>query len=287
MRKTQSNQDEFIDAREKFKRGVEKRNEGYYENLQSNDISTAIEAAVDLAYNDAKRTLYGIGKHPGEKDQARKCLKDELNTYFTKNDAPSTEKDFDKIHDELCQKWCKEFKSLGKLGTYGKAQKIVNMSFKYLYCRNDADKRKDHFKYCHMPLDSFTLEWFKREYPKQNNGNKLDNIITSWSNLKSGDNNDPDTFIDDDGKKCYSYHFFKEEIRKIANNKGIFPLELEFIVWPQIQKELAAEDFLFGLEENLNKDDKNKIEEKSPKEMSLKEKYNKIVEILNNWINQN
>ena len=117
-----------------------------------------------------------------------------------------------------------------------------------------------------MPLDSFTLEWFKRE---QFGEKKPDKKITSWSKLENHKN------VMDDGKECYSYYFYKRMIRKIANGMNISPLELEFIVWPQIRMELAAEGFLFGLEDVLTKDKKNRIQAKS-----LKEKYNEIVKIL-------
>lgn len=271
MQQSQSKHGEFEKAREKFKKGVEARNRARYEELQNTD--TAISAAVNLAYNDAKRTLAGIGKYSDKKDNALKCIIEKLKDYFHEEKAPLTEEEFDKIHDELCLLWCKEFKSPedGKLGTYGKAQKIVNMSFKYLYCREDAENHRDHFKYCHMPLDSFTLEWFKREQFGQNRPNK---IITSWSNLENSEN-DADTFIDD-GKEYYSYHFYKKQIREIANRMDISPLEMEFIVWPQIQMELAAEGFLFGLEEDLTNERKKEIKAKS-----LKDKYDEIVEILN------
>lgn len=253
MQQSPSKHDEFEKAREKFKQGVQARNRARYEELQNAD--TAIATAVNLAYNDAKRTLAGIGKYSDKKDNALKCIIEKLKDYFLEEKAPLTEEEFDKIHDELCRLWCKEFKSPEdcKLGTYGKAQKIVNMSFKYLYCREDDENYRKHFKYCHMPLDSFTLEWFKRELFGQDRPNK---IITSWSNLENSEN-DADTFIDD-GKEYYSYHFYKKKIREIANRMDISPLEMEFIVWPQIQMELAAEVFLFGLEEDLTNERKKK-----------------------------
>ena len=68
---------------------------------------------------------------------------------------------------------------------------------------------------------------------------------------------------------------YKKKIRKIANGMDISPLEMEFIVWPQIQMELAAEGFLFGLEEDLTNERKKEIKAKS-----LKDKYDEIVKIL-------
>ena len=260
---------EFEKARERFKKDVQQRNRDNYYKLKEVNTEKAVRAAVELAYNDAKRTLTGIGNHTDKKKKVLKCIEDKLLCYF-KNKAPSNEAEFDVIHNELCQIWCDEFKDSqeGKLGTYGKAQKIVNMSFKYLYCCEDAEKYRDHFKYCHMPLDSFTLEWFKRNTHDKITAGK----IASWSNLENGANE-----FEMEGKKFYSYEYYKKKIREMAVNdgRGFSPLELEFIVWPQIQMELAAEGFLFGLEDNLTDGLKKNI-----KKMSLEDKYNKIVTLL-------
>ena len=55
MQQSPSKHDEFEKAREKFKQGVQTRNGTRYEKLQNADTATAISAAVNLAYNDAKR----------------------------------------------------------------------------------------------------------------------------------------------------------------------------------------------------------------------------------------
>ena len=123
----------------------------------------AIKQAVNNAYNDAKRTMNGISKVDSELKKAKENVIELLKLYFT-GAVPENTKDFDKKHNEMCKAWQKEF-SLPALKTYGKAQKIVNMSFKYLYCCEE-DSKNDYFKYCHMPLDSIILEWFKREYNK-------------------------------------------------------------------------------------------------------------------------
>ena len=124
---------------------------------------------------------------------------------------------------------------------YGKAQKIVNMMFKHLYCLNGADAYKDYFKYCHMVLDNFTLEWFKREVGEKR--------IVSWSNLiykePFADHND--------------YMFYQEKIRKYfmptTSSKhtyiGLTPFQAEFYIWPEIQLHLATEA-LFG--QNIGRD---------------------------------
>ena len=150
---------------------------------------------------------------------------------------------FDNWHNETCMmflnvldgaedfvKYTKVYNGLA----YGKAQKIVNMMFKHLYCLNGADAYEDYFKYCHMVLDNFTLEWFKREVGEKR--------IVSWSNLiykePFADHND--------------YMFYQEKIRKYfmptTSSKhtyiGLTPFQAEFYIWPEIQWLLAAEGLL-------------------------------------------
>lgn len=94
----------------------------------------------------------------------------------------------DMIHDALCDEFIEDFKAqvetlnvaiakfnsdhalssdneistidVGKI-TYGKAQKIVNMTMKQLYCFDNATTYKNSvFQYCHIPIDSVILEFF-------------------------------------------------------------------------------------------------------------------------------
>lgn len=156
---------------------------------------------------------------------------------------------------------CEEFlaviepKYLGGL-KYGKAQKIVNMTFKNAYCLQHNEIKEDqfekYFEYCHMPLDSITLEWFKRtqtwlkDYCKNGHSKGSCDFLCkylpeSWSNMKS----------DDSGNR-YGYETIQKKIRdylkeyaaeNIATKylKDYTPLQAEFFVWKYMQLELAAE----------------------------------------------
>lgn len=126
------------------------------------NCSDKVSEAVKLAYRDAQRTMKGIGKNDNKKTETLSNITDEIKKYFDNEPAPKGEKAFDNFHNSFCNIWCDAFKG-SNLGTYGKAQKIVNMTFKYLYCCDDfRTTKEEHFAYCHMPLDSYTLEWFKR-----------------------------------------------------------------------------------------------------------------------------
>ena len=267
---TQSDVQQEISA---FKNSLSKRSSDKYQKLKSIKDHEAISTAVDLAYNDAKRTLSGIHKQEPQKRHAIKGIKNGLGSYFSKQ-APSSEPDYDSFHSSLCQAWCDSFSGTD-IGTYGKAQKIVNMSFKYLRCCDDASEYSDHFRFCHMPLDSFTLEWFKRTFASD--PTFAAGKMTPWSSLED----DASEHFTRGDKEFYSYRFYLCMIRKHITNSGykLSPLELEFIIWPQIQKELAAEDFLFGLKETLSINDKREI-----RGLPLDEKYARIADELNKRI---
>lgn len=172
-----------------------------------------------------------------------------------KNNA--TQDAFDAWHKDMCEEFLAviEPKYQGGL-KYGKAQKIVNMTFKNAYCLQHNEIKEDqfekYFEYCHMPLDSITLEWFKRtqtwlkDYCKEDPSNGSCDFLCkylpeSWSKMKS----------DDSGNR-YGYETIQKKIRDYlkeyaAENittkylKDYTPLQAEFFVWKYMQLELAAE----------------------------------------------
>ena len=260
--------DTFMKARENFKKSVEKDHAKKFEKLKSPDNQDTIIAAVDLAYIDAQRRMHGIDAK--ERDDAKFDITKEFMEYF-KNNAP-TEEEFNNYHMDLCKSWIKHFKN-DSLRAYGKAQKIVNMTFKYLYCCTNIDNFENHFKYCHMPLDSFTLEWCKR------NIQEIDpNKIGSWSKMKDEKS---DTYKESKNIEKYSYHYYVARIRDyVAINKiELTPLQLEFIIWPKMQLELATENYLFTLTDEYKKTSEK---EKLRKE-SLEDKMALVVNTINNF----
>lgn len=113
--------------------------------------------AVWQGYLDASRTFTGI-KGTNKDEDAFLNLAKSIKKYFDVEGSEFT-------HD----KWCKDFirdikKYNGYDARYGQAQKVVNMTFKYLYCCHGAEIYRDSkFNECHMPLDQFTLAWFFTE----------------------------------------------------------------------------------------------------------------------------
>ncbi len=199
--------------------------------------------AIDSAFNDmAVRTLKKATDDEGgdgavEKERALTYLRDSFYAYFHKGgeiDTVDGRKNYDVLSREGFDEWhkavCTEFLTLFNEDNkkryqpvaYGKAQKAVNMVFKYLYCYDGADKYIDegYFDYCHMPIDNLTLNWYKKEvaYPPAD---------CAWGDLKYG-----------------AYIEIQTNIRNyLEGSSSPLPssgLEAEFYVW---QRERYCEDF--------------------------------------------
>ena len=219
--------------------------------------------------------------------------------YFFKNPVEfKSQKDFDVWHKKMCDEFLNVIgpKYQGGL-KYGKAQKIVNMTFKNAYCMQHngikEDKFEKYFEHCHMPLDSITLEWVKRTQAwlcsksAESSGCKRKKAetlcstkIPSWSNMENID-------IVDDKKKIVQYGYItiqgkiREYLKEFADKnpatkylikacnaeikkENLTPLQAEFFVWKYMQLELAAEGVynqFLSFESMDSKEEKDKKEE--------------------------
>ena len=242
--------------------------------LKSPKEQRSIDIAIKLAYGDAKRTMTGISEFKEEKETAFSDLAQKFYEYFN-CEAPSDKSSFDIVHNKLCTAWCDAFlkASPTHIGTYGKAQKIVNMTFKYLYCCKDICDFEKHFAFCHVPLDKFTLEWFIRECENRQ-VSITKGYISSWSSIQECGGKNTQTY-NFNNKKYYTYFYYQELFREWFFNNGTNLLEAEFENWPKIQKHLAAEAFYFAYKDITDVKEKNAFKEKP-----LEEKISLIKSVL-------
>ena len=168
---------------------------------------------------------------------------------FFENEHPADETAFDKWHHETCDAFLEVFTKYYNDAKYGKAQKIINMMFKHLYCMVFDSPLPEflpeqYFAHCHLTLDSFTLEWFYREvvdnwhdHLSKTYGSQITNgRKDSWSNLHFEDTEksreyrierykeDPQCRLADKGKtnneEKYHYMFFIDTIREFFLNSA-------------------------------------------------------------------
>lgn len=250
-----------INALNKFKIGVKgtfKKHIDNHNKLDPNN-SKIFEDAVSAAYGDAKRTFKGIA---GRASTANSNLASKIQTYFQKS-APNNPTYFDKLHNTWCTEFISDLQISGyTTTTYGQAQKVVNMTFKYLYCLDDAIATYDkHFEFCHVALDSFTLEWIWRN--------------CNFSDTESHDDWSKIQYNDRSTKKSTTLGY-KNIVDKYRKNKPTnypdTPFQSEFIFWEEIKYHIAAEEFYFSLYGDISKD--------NFKKMSLSQKYSEIKKII-------
>lgn len=187
--------------------------------------NNVLDYAVYNAYRDMQpRTIKG--HNIAATQTLREKMAEKFLDYF-EGSAPKERADFDKFHKATCGYFLRELnKIVPDPQEFGKAQKFVNMTFKYLYCFDNAEKYEDHFKFCHMPIDSYTLNWYfdnQKQLQKQKKITK--SAIKNWSSLTEG-----------------QYGSLKDNIREML--PGETPLLVEFRIWPQEiakveEKELA------------------------------------------------
>ena len=223
--------------------------EDILESKPKDEIIKIFSAAVSLAYDDAKRRFSGIGKiwiTPNCRDNFFIHIATMIEKIFRE-----PQNNFNDWHKTTCVNLNEYLRELGYNDTtYGKAQKIINMTFKYLYCLDTTNYCEKTFKKCHIPLDSFTLEWCRR-YLKDKP--KALNSDTSWSGME--------------------YELYNSLQTKIKEQLD-YPLYVEFIIWPEIQKHIAAEEFIFSFKSYTTK------EKKAFKNKKLSEKFHEISNIL-------
>ena len=161
------------------------------------------DCAVYQAYLDMCRTISGAGKGKRKKEieKTRDIVAEALRDCFA--GEPKTK-------EEAFDGWYGSVLSAAQAPAHlsvGRSQKLLNMAFKYLYCLEGfREGYRSHFACCHMPLDSYTLAWYKRECDTDYDGG-------AWSAI-------------DDTEK---YNHIVEITR--GRLKGKVVLEEEFFIW--------------------------------------------------------
>lgn len=164
-------------------------------------------AAVYQGYLDMCRTLRFSSKHNKETiNEALNNLSQKIGDYF-KNESPKNAESYDESFNEFMG----SLDDSSKL-TIGQKQKIINMAFKYLFCcKCFRTMYSSYFDYCHMPLDKYTLSWYKRVCQKRSDKEKIGD--TTWSSIN----------------EIELYRFIVEKIRNKLDNRLV--LICEFEIW--------------------------------------------------------
>ncbi|MBO4863559.1 MAG: hypothetical protein J5517_04295 [Eubacterium sp.] len=100
--------------------------------------------------------------------------------------------------------------------TFGNAQKLVNMSAKYMFLSTygDIEKRKK-FKNCHCPMDTIMINVVKRN-------DKSFKCSIGWSKMELSENDIPVLYKD-----------FQAKVKALCDKEKepCFPIEYDYLYW--------------------------------------------------------
>ena len=194
-----------------------------------------MRVAIELAYADMSRRQNGHS--PAMKEA---CIVWLLEDVFTGKPQITN---FDAWHEEQSNKLIEIWNTKkARFGTVGKAQKVLNMAFKYISC---ITPDYDHvLPQCHMTLDSYTLAWYKdvvRPWAKMKHREDVASLV-EWSKINSYKDymliqNNIREYL----KKGATYSIAINGTNTSPIALSSVPVEAEFVIWEgQIIKEKYA-----------------------------------------------
>jgi hypothetical protein len=184
----------------------------------------------------------------------------ELHIYMSSSAKSRTS--FDSWHEGVCDAFLSELNSCSpRQKKYGKAQKALNMSAKYLYCCEDTlpvseQEKFDHF---HIALDGYTYIENPTNYPLSfyrdvvipwKYGHMPHGTVRSWSQLEKEDYRKAVKNVRDFFAVPQHSHTFNEYLKAchtagiltsispvpINEDRNLTPFEAEFFLWEICKK---------------------------------------------------
>lgn len=185
--------------------------------MSKNENRIVIRADIfDLIYDMAMNDAMNRVSEKDEKEAVYNELKDTVKL-FAENVLNGKVSDYDATMEGISQ----EFINVHKYFTFGKLQKLINMTMKYLYIRYYDDiKVNKRFNICDAPMDgimrrfvydSYCIVKDKHQKPKfKRNG--------AWSKIEKAEGD---------------YKNYQNAIDSIINSKklGINRIEFDYIYW--------------------------------------------------------
>lgn len=206
------------------------------------DIFQTVKAAPGPYGDMTPRHLKGIGRpEVAEKKDAifikiAKAIKNCLESHY------STQEEYDAWHKETCISLASELESICSKGVIvkpGKAQKLINMSMKHIFCFDNAEEvsLNGAFQFCHMPIDKYVLSWYYREVHGLGFLND-DDVRLNWGK------HDYEDYIKIQ-QSIRSFLSDKTRNQDYLDNNGntLTPFEAEFYIWNEEKLIRAAHFF--------------------------------------------
>lgn len=219
------------------------------------DNKTMQDYLFDFAYGEALRDATLMKSFAGEKAYLKNCCegKKVVREYVDGILSGSQEKTFDATENAVEEAFNNFIEDNGgnQEFTFGNAQKLINMTVKYMflsaYTQDDYNSFRELFADCHCPMDSIMCQIVKdvfdrdvsedAEIIKQNykDGRKTwkSKLNVPWSGMKK----------DEDGRVPVEYACFQEIVEYLAKKEKIYPIEFDYKYWNQNAERRCSDEF--------------------------------------------
>lgn len=196
--------------------------------IHGKNINEAIELCFKKANQDASRPFKNKATTSAEKRKVAQVRINACKKYLKKNilkaiNSSKDEADFDNEHKSMCYGLLDAIKQQSKkenvlnyievYNSFGYAQKVINLTYKYLFATDHLEKYKNKINFLHATIDSKIIDSINDDFDsayKDRFGN------TKWSKILSSNQKDEYT----------KYLEIQKIIRKESNEKSAFMWEL-------------------------------------------------------------
>ena len=188
------------------------------------------EKVFDFIYSMALNDAMNRVSKEGDKSKlaGNKGIKEEVKKYAN-NIISGNETDLKTTINEI-KRINKDSEKQIENFTFGKIQKLINMTMKYLYIKySENDVVKKNYMACHAPMDSimrdFVYESYYMLYPEKPKNSIGFTKECSWSGIDSRD-------------KIMEYYAFQSAINDIIKKKNlhISHIEFDYKYWGEASK---------------------------------------------------
>lgn len=239
----------FLDLKNQFIKGKIKTK---YDKISCKDIEKkeCFNQIVNLCFNGpmTPRLIAGLQvfrKKETNENAISNILKDISNRLFNYMHEKKmySKEEFDEYHNSISLEFMRKFNDLikGKQSqvsrkdkwtkksvpcpvimkgiNYGQAQKLINLSFKWLYCMNGVEKYLQKFEFCHVALDRVTYSegWYHKDVNKAAE-------CSSWSKLE---------LCQYKTVQLDFSHYITTSKYHTASNEVLSPFQAEFYAWDE------------------------------------------------------
>lgn len=188
----------------------------------------------DIALRDATmRTAYPWSKDDEKRkeqrskifecDKAKKLTKHYIDSLLSVRN-PCFYDTVDEIRNAFKENGADQF-------SFGNTQKLINMTTKYVYIaayRESVHKEfHEKFRDCHCPMDGIVVKRVIKDIQEQSDEKQhelLKDRLRNWRGFLQN----PWSKIDGDIEQ---YKFFQKLVKYLSDQRGIIPIEYDFIAW--------------------------------------------------------